>query len=236
MPVSNMKKAVAKKAVKKRKLDSAYNSFSNKVGFNLIHGAQEGLISSRKVKAVLTYAQPVTLAVTTAITQHQTFRLNSLFDPDYTGSGTQPSGFDQLALLYRVYQVKYVKVKFTVYNVTLTTPVVVSIRYSNNSTLDVLAQDAIMVPNTDYHLMLPYNQEGAGPHTFTKTIDVSKFLAEAGTEDSLAAIITANPANLLFGTIQMHTLSGAPATGYCEGLMEIEFHTEFSQLRNTPPS
>lgn len=43
------------------------------------------------------------------------FRLNSLFDPDLTGVGTQPVGFDQYAALYekyRVYEASY-KVSFT---------------------------------------------------------------------------------------------------------------------------
>lgn len=35
----------------------------------------------------------------------QTFRLNSLYDPDLSGVGTQPYGYDQLATLYRKYKV-----------------------------------------------------------------------------------------------------------------------------------
>lgn len=33
------------------------------------------------------------------------YRLNSLYDPDYTGTGAQPYGFDQLAAMYAKYQV-----------------------------------------------------------------------------------------------------------------------------------
>lgn len=35
----------------------------------------------------------------------QVFRLNSIYDPDYTGSGHQPYGYDQMALLYKQYKV-----------------------------------------------------------------------------------------------------------------------------------
>lgn len=41
----------------------------------------------------------------------QIFRLNSLYDPDETGVGHQPYGFDQLALLYRRYKVSAVLVE-----------------------------------------------------------------------------------------------------------------------------
>lgn len=36
----------------------------------------------------------------------QTFRLNSLFDPDLTSGGHQPYGFDQLTPIYGAYRVK----------------------------------------------------------------------------------------------------------------------------------
>lgn len=38
------------------------------------------------------------------------FRLNSLYDPDYSGTGHQPYGFDQLAGLYRKYMVNAIKI------------------------------------------------------------------------------------------------------------------------------
>lgn len=45
-----------------------------------------------------------TTVLTSASGQYQ-FRLNSLFDPDLTGLGHQPYGFDNLALLYNRYRV-----------------------------------------------------------------------------------------------------------------------------------
>lgn len=39
------------------------------------------------------------------------FRLNSIFDPDKSGVGHQPYGYDQLALLYRKYKVNAVAVE-----------------------------------------------------------------------------------------------------------------------------
>lgn len=42
------------------------------------------------------------------------FRLGSLFDPDFTGTGHQPWGFDQLAAIYQQYNVYRVKIQVKV--------------------------------------------------------------------------------------------------------------------------
>lgn len=57
----------------------------------------------------LTYEDCKTMTVTGAPVQ-TVFRLNSLYDVDYTGLGHQPSGFDQLAALYDKYCVVSSKV------------------------------------------------------------------------------------------------------------------------------
>jgi len=50
------------------------------------------------------YAEQV--SVTTGITcQWYSFRLNNVYDPNYTGTGHQPLGFDQWATFYNKYQV-----------------------------------------------------------------------------------------------------------------------------------
>ena|SRR3990167_885981 len=58
------------------------------------------------LKTQLTYHQTVVLPTTISVgtTQHN-FRLGSLFDPDYTTTGHQPYGFDQLAAFYSRYYV-----------------------------------------------------------------------------------------------------------------------------------
>lgn len=42
------------------------------------------------------------------------FRLGSLYDPDFTGTGHQPWGFDQMVGLYQQYQVYRVKIQIKV--------------------------------------------------------------------------------------------------------------------------
>lgn len=62
------------------------------------------------------------------------FRGNSIFDPDFTGGGAQPTGFDQLATLYGFYRVYWSKIKVTYICLTSAiAPIVMSVYPSNSS-------------------------------------------------------------------------------------------------------
>lgn len=53
----------------------------------------------------LKYAEVVGFTISAGSTSIQAYNLNSLFDPDRTGVGHQPYGFDQLAALFAHYRV-----------------------------------------------------------------------------------------------------------------------------------
>lgn len=65
------------------------------------------------------YVERLTLSNenTTGITGSEiAFRLGSLYDPNFSGAGHQPWGFDQMAAIYQQYQVYKVKVAFRVFS------------------------------------------------------------------------------------------------------------------------
>lgn len=64
---------------------------------------------ANKMRATLRYAQQVPLNATTSPVGH-TFALNGLYDPDISGVGHQPMGFDQYMAFYQKYRVNKVKV------------------------------------------------------------------------------------------------------------------------------
>lgn len=68
-------------------------------------GNQASVPQSMNVK--LKYCQMQHLLTQTASTQ--TFRVNSCYDPDFTGSGHQPMGFDQFSAFYSSYRVNAVR-------------------------------------------------------------------------------------------------------------------------------
>jgi hypothetical protein len=70
-----------------------------------------------RTRRVLRYAETFqfTTGAAGVLGTEQVMRLNSLFDPNSTGVGHQPYGFDQLALLYAKYRVLtcHVELRFT---------------------------------------------------------------------------------------------------------------------------
>jgi len=72
---------------------------------------QRDFVFPRNWRRVLRYADTVTLTSTVGGQAFYQFRVNSLFDPDLSGTGHQPRGFDQLCssagpyLTYRVHGV-----------------------------------------------------------------------------------------------------------------------------------
>jgi hypothetical protein len=61
----------------------------------------------------LKYVDQFTLNATTASTDNMVFRANSLYDPNYTGAGHQPYGYDQWATLYSSWVVLRATCSFT---------------------------------------------------------------------------------------------------------------------------
>lgn len=73
----------------------------------------------------LRYSTTFTGATTAgAITSTQVFRANDLFDPDLTGTGHQPMGFDQLMTWYNHFCVRSARITVVCKNTSATAPTV----------------------------------------------------------------------------------------------------------------
>lgn len=62
---------------------------------------------------VFKYEEIISQSLATVTATNQVFNLNSLFDPNRTGTGHQPYGFDQLAAIYNRYRVWETRWKVT---------------------------------------------------------------------------------------------------------------------------
>lgn len=134
----------------------------------------------------------------------QSYRINSIFDPDLTGTGHQPLGHDEMATLYNRYRVYGMK-----YRITL----------SNQSTTDYADICVSLRPNTTTYSSIytamesAYNQKSiVGPETGSRNISIIKGYAsvaklrgiskrQLAIEEDYGALFGSNPGNIPLLTI-----------------------------------
>lgn len=80
----------------------------------------------------LRYSTTFSLTSTLGVVSSYVFRANDLYDPDFTGTGHQPMGFDQMMLWYNHFTVLSSKLVVTCKNSAFTTPAV-SLRVDGDS-------------------------------------------------------------------------------------------------------
>lgn len=120
-PTAAQKRAWEARRKKKGKKLSPYSSLPPTYRTNTL-----GVSRSKKVN--LRYCDEISInpAVSGIPTRH-VFRANSLFDPDFTGTGHQPLGYDQWGVFYNKYTVIGSSITIEAFNSDTAIPVVVGI-------------------------------------------------------------------------------------------------------------
>jgi len=199
--------------------------------------SSRGFAFPERYKTVLRYYDVFTLA-SAAYSGTYVFNANSLFDPDRTGTGHQPRGFDQLAganVPYNRYLVTKVNWRFV--------PMsgidgLFSVNNQNSSTGLLLSSAAEQRSCTVRPISII--QAGNVPATIKFTTDCAKeagvTLAQLRAEpDRFGAVYSSSPSeiqcvNLAYVSYDSSTV----ATVYCHVM--AEFHCEFFDINLLPAS
>ncbi len=137
----------------------------------------------------------------------RTFALNGLFDPNISGVGVQPTGFDQWMAIYNRY---------------LVTAAVMTVEYFNLAT-GVLSELIIFpsasgtaIPSASAAVDLPYAKRNATSGTAGKPYtrvrlqmpDIASYLGRPLTESTLYGTIAANPGTVAYGHVVVSSVDG----------------------------
>lgn len=150
-----------------------------------------------------------------------TYRLNSLFDPDQSGAGAQPEGFDQLKTLYGRYRVIAAKCTVEAQGNGANTNGFVAMAPIDNSSLSI---DAESLAALRYGVGKTFSQTESARMTKTYHIgDLLGYSDEAVLGNSnLDAAISASPSFQQYLMVQVET--GNSATGQTMIRVQIEFY------------
>jgi len=175
----------------------------------------------------LTYSSTHTLTSTSGSLATYQFRQNSVYDPDFTGTGHQPLGYDEYANLYDRYVVYGTKVSIAVSGVTTGVPGILSLRGSPNSTLPASSiTQAIESPRVRWKLI--GNLEGVNVNAVSAyyTTKALAGVSSLGQERDYRSSVTTNPSEVNYINVCWQSANEA-STSACNIIVKIVYYVKF---------
>ncbi len=143
------------------------------------------------------------------------YRANSVFDPDLTGTGHQPMGFDQLAALYNRYRVTAVKYSITIAN--LTAEPMQFVIVAKNDTANLISVDQAHELPFSRAITVGGINGGQAVRTISAWVSnraVTGVSASKYKDNQYAAIVTANPTEAIGLVMRALSLDAATNLNY----------------------
>lgn len=177
-----------------------------------------------RYKCMLRYQDQVSATTTTGAVGSWVFSANGLFDPNITGTGHQPAGFDQMMVSYEHYTVTRSRILVTFSNATAVAMPQIALSHRAASTpltiWSQLLEDGLV--RTSY--LMPVGVKGC-----ITTMNLSANVAQFGGVDDLLdnpyyrGDITANPLEQSYFHVQVcDNVLGVTATVYFNVVIEYE--------------
>lgn len=174
---------------------------------------------------------PLTFAASPAVVAN-VFRMNSVFDPDFTNAGHQPQYFDVYASIYDNYRVHGCQLEVTfVPNPTTDNgtmgPWMIGINGSDSSTALASTARTRSEQSDAYHEALS-REDGA--RTLIWNYNPADKLGQNAMDDTMGALVTSNPTQEYFAHVWASDITGTTAnTVYIR--VELKYSVEFFKLK-----
>lgn len=200
-----------------RKYQGAYKRFQALVPVRRQLNIKSCQPQKKMVKLV--YCDNIELSAGTTVPAIYTFRLNSIYDPDHSGTGHQPMGHDQWATFYDHYSVLSCKITM-VWTTTDYTYAVVAFPHDIASPAGTYYTDFAENSDAKIDVMTPDD----GPHYMTYYWSAKKYFGVPSSsiigDSKYSALFHANPSEQAYYTIGALSKTTA-GTAYCT--VKIEY-------------
>jgi len=151
------------------------------------------------------------------------YNLNSLFDPNRTGTGHQPLGFDQWATFYNRYVVTGVYFKVSFINTSSTVPLRVSCAATNSATAITQLNSEEQPYSTSTVLGL---SSGEAVDSVAAYIDMPRLNGKTGAQyrasDNNSAQFGASPAEIMILHVYLTSIDGSNITAQTDTRLVFE--------------
>jgi len=187
-----------------------------------------------KFSTKLRYAEVITFTAGAGAFQANTFRLNSVYDPNLSGVGHQPMYHDQLALIYGKYRVNgaRIRVRFEMVSLPSTAtasyaPTLCGIVCSANSSFVSSSYEQLLEQNNNQVKVLGDKSSGNSEVIVTQTFSPSRDLGNGAVDDSNAGSFGNNPSQVFYAHVFKNDMTANPSI--VQALVEIEYQIEVYQ-------
>lgn len=132
------------------------------------------------------YLENLGLNTNSGVATTYTFLLNSAYDPNHTGTGHQPLGYDQMAAIFQKYTVVGARVNVRVWNRDADEYVGFAIYFSEHASPLSSGIQGLLEQGALKYVILPPSTTGGGgrSHTFSAKVSMKKFFKVSNIMDS----------------------------------------------------
>jgi len=178
-----------------------------------------------RVTKFLRYADSFGMATTSgAITATQIFRMNDCYDPDYSSTGHQPMGFDQMMVFYNHFVVVRARLVCDFSNTASTTPTVCIRQDADNSALTVISR--VLEIGACNTAVLEYKGTIGSSKQLSMNFDFSNIQGlprrNLTSDPNLRGTTAASPAEITYAHVTMWDPSAATGSATCQFILEQE--------------
>ncbi len=195
-----------------------------------------------RAERVLIYSQEHTFssaAVAFQLGAENVWNLNSLFDPDQTGGGHQPYGFDQMAAIYARYRVRAVTIDIRLCAVPGQVNAVAAIVTPSVNAFVLTGQALGIVDEQPQSHVEILNSTGWVTHIRRRfAIDQIEGITSKQLENNIeeyGALVSANPARIPGLRVAVANMENGTMDNV-RALVRLEFEAEFYDRLVLPPS
>jgi len=187
----------------------------------------------------LRYGERIQINSGIATPGYYVFRANSLYDPNYTGTGHQPLGFDQWAAFYNHYLVlgSKIKVTFMPRGAGLTNVHICSITLRADSA-QVVDTDTAIIENSKSKWGYAGGLYSKGGLTLRKGYSPATFFGKRILQqgDTTGALVSANPAEDVYFHINVASQDSTTDADTVDCVVQIDFIARLSERKQLSQS
>lgn len=190
-----------------------------------------------EIRTSLRYSDVITLTSTANAVANHVFRMNSLFDPDFTGTGHQPYYFDQLATIYQRYTVIGSKLTATFTPIPaaingagttqLNGPVLCAV-WGDPTSTNTTTLSTIMETNTASSGLISTATGGNNRLVLSTNYSPETKLGLSNGDDTVGSSTSNSPSQVWYGIVSLADVGLASATSVSVKI-DMEFRVRFFQ-------